>query len=366
MAGPKKHSEQYLMIGWPSRSRDTALRPVASGRWWRRSYVVFLAAAWFLLVPRVALAISLGDIVRMSDAGYTDQAIIDLIEVTESRFILDPETLVKLKEEGVSEAVMEALIDASDPAREPLVPESRSSPDRPAADQAEQEHGHARPIKPSRAGVPRISLSEQTQPGSCGFSTFPFEETTSGHGSSHQHYALTINEVPILILRSEAGFPKIAERAWIVANILNQNVHSVDGSFVAEHSPEPTVWYRGGSSSEPVLVLNVSRSDVIAYQRRSVGQVSADRLAAYWAALLDDYTRLFLFGHPPRQLVGLHLGETLGHIYENVNSLASEPGDTGSPADLHRLLGLIDHLSTDDKEHLIELSSRVPIEFEGP
>ncbi len=317
--------------------------------------MVFLAAAWFLLVPRVALAISLYDIVRMSDAGYTDQAIINLIEVTESRFILDPETLVKLKEEGVSEAVMEALIDASDPAREPLVPESRSSPDRPAADHAEQEHGSARPIKPG-----------QTQPGSGGFSTFSFEETTSGHGSSHQHYALTINEVPILILRSEAGFPKIAERAWIVADLLNQNVQSVDGSFVAEPSPEPAVWYRGRSAPEPVLVLNVTRGDVIAYQRRSVGQVSADRLAAYWAALLDDYTRLFLFGHPPRQLVGLHLGETLGQIYENVNSLASEPGDTGSPADLHQLLGLIDHLSTEDKEHLIELSSRIPIEFKGP
>lgn len=99
---------------------------------------------------------------------------------------------------------------------------------------------------------------------------------------------------------------------------------------------------------------------MVAYQTRSLGEVSGERLAAYWAALLNDYTALFLFGLPPRDLTGLHIGETLERVYEELSSASKsdEPGMAHAST-----LALLDHLAAEDKEHLLELAARVPAEF---
>lgn len=322
----------------PVRTGDMGLSHAAATKRRSPNRWAFLIVACLFLVPLVAHAVSLYDIIRMSKAGYTDEAIVGLIDVTESRFALEPDILVQLKKEGVSERVIAALIQASEP-----------------------EHvrsGESRPTGPPRAEAEYAAVPEGESP-SVVFASSAFQE--AGHGSAHQHYALTINEIPILILRSEAGFSRIADRAQNVADLLNLHVRSEEGGFFTVSGPKPSVWYRDPSASEPVRMLEVNRGDVIAYQRRSIGSVSEDRLAAYWAALLHDYTQLFLFGRPANQLAKLHLGKTLSRIHE-VNSKEGQSGDPSS-RDPGRLLGLLDHLSPEDKEHLIELSTRVPVEF---
>ena len=101
---------------------------------------------------------------------------------------------------------------------------------------------------------------------------------------------------------------------------------------------------------------------MIGYQRRSLGEVSEDRVAAYWAALLDDYAAIFLFERAPTKLVGLHLGEVLTRVYEELNS-STQPADEKSVDDNTWVLRILDHLSAEDKEHLLELSRRIPAEF---
>ena len=122
------------------------------------------------------------------------------------------------------------------------------------------------------------------------------------------------------------------------------------------------MWYRTTLSDPPLRILSVGRGDVIAYQRRSLGGVSKDRLAAYWAALLNDYTQLFLYARPPRELVGLHLGEALSHVYEQLSS-PSEEDSEASLDETTMVLRVLDHLTGEDKEHLLELATRLPAEF---
>lgn len=99
------------------RWRVAARSSRATGRSCHGSCAVLLAAAFLVLVPRGVLGISLYDVVRLSKAGYADQDIIRRIGVS-SQFVLDPDTLVKLRREGVSEKVIRALIEAREPARE--------------------------------------------------------------------------------------------------------------------------------------------------------------------------------------------------------------------------------------------------------
>ncbi len=72
---------------------------------------IFLA--FWLAVPTVNFAVSLYDVVRLSQAGYSDEQIIELLDDTGARFQLEADSLVTLKEAGVSESVIQALIKAS-------------------------------------------------------------------------------------------------------------------------------------------------------------------------------------------------------------------------------------------------------------
>lgn len=328
---------------------------------------VLALALSLLFVPQPALGLNLYDIVQLTKAGYADLQIIELVRATGSRFALDATSVARLKQAGVSEDVIEALIEARAPDPQEAWSEGPLEPGLPEADRA-----HLHP--PADVGGPLEAVPKPTEPrgprpaalpggageGAKTFSSFPFEETGSGHSASHQHYILTVNEVPVLVLRSEAGFPRIADRVEQAVRRLNQLARSPEGHFFVPQS-DASVWYRD-TASDSVRILEVSRGDVIAYQQRSLGNVSATRLAAYWAALLNDYTQLFVFGRPPTELVGLHLGETLGRIHAELTASAEKA--PASEILATRLRGILDHLSADEKEHLIELRERIPAEFE--
>ncbi|HWF84079.1 MAG TPA: hypothetical protein VG222_04510 [Vicinamibacterales bacterium] len=64
----------------------------------------------FLLVPAVASAVTIDQIIAMSKAGVPDAAIVALIERDKTVFALDAAQLVELQQAGVAEAVTVAMI----------------------------------------------------------------------------------------------------------------------------------------------------------------------------------------------------------------------------------------------------------------
>lgn len=329
-------------------------RPRRAVRFWLPCMLLGL----LLAVPQSNWAMSLADVIELSRAGYSDEQLIEVIRITQARFQLDADDVITLKKAGVSETVVKALIEASavrSPSPSPPPPRAPDHfPTTEAIEDAEH-HGEHEPAPQHTARSSRAALLEDGP-----FSSYAFEETGMGH---HLHRALAVRGIPILILRSEAGHHSVTDRAREATGRLNRAVVDRPGGFfVAMGEPDVAVWYRTGASDPPVRILELSRGDVIAYQRRSLGPVSRQRLAAYWAALLSDYTQLFVLGRAPTELTRSHLGETLDRIYEKLRSSSVE--ETGAPPDETRvILEVLDHMTGEDKEHLLELATRVPAEF---
>jgi hypothetical protein len=345
---------------------------VLADTWRARLRVV--SVGFFLVFTAGSLrAISLYDIVQLSRAGKSDAEIISLIETTQARFVMDAKTVTELKKAGVSERVIQALIQAGPPPEQeeqqqeqdvaPTPAEGREPPGR-SRPESEAWRGYDAPppgasrdkwLGPAPSGTGRGS-------GGAVFGSFPFEETGLGHGTDHDHFAVSMAGIPVLLLRSEAGHRSVAERATEAAARLSRAIKAPGGRFFPVSRPHPGVKYRSPSGSEEE-VLDVSRGDVIAYQRRSVGPVSSERLAAYWSALLNDYTGL-LVGEAPTELATLHLGESLERLQRDLRSRRRREG--AANASEETFLGVVDHLPTEDKDHLIELALRIPAEFRVP
>ena len=312
-----------------------------------------------------AMALSLFDVVQMVRAGYSDREILDLLEVTEAQFALDAAAVTTLKKEGVSETVIQALIRASaaEPASGATDSEGAGDAREPAAEEWRRHEPHGAP-GPAAAAPPSVSGEEIPQalgppPGGGAFAAVAFDEEGGSHEGGHQHFAVAVAGIPAIALRSEAGYGSVQARAQAMAARLEQAVHGAGGEFFAASRSSPAVWYAPAGGT-PVEVLPVSRGDVIAYQRRSVGPVTAERLAAYWAALLDDFSRVFLFGQAPAQLSGLHMGRVLAVLHDDLGARA---GAVEAGQEAPDLPAAVDHLNAEDKEHLIELPRRVPAEF---
>ena len=313
-----------------------------------------------------ATALSLFDVVQMVRAGYSDREILDLLEVTEAQFALDAAAVTTLKKEGVSETVIQALIRASaaEGPSSAADPEGAGDAREPLAEEWRQREPHAAP-GPAAAAPSSVSGEEIPQTlgplpgGGSFFAAVAFDEEGGSHEGGHQHFALAVVGIPAIVLRSEAGYGSVEARAQAMAVRLEQAVHGAGGEFFAASRSSPAVWYAPAGGT-PVEVLPISRGDVVAYQRRSVGPVTVERLAAYWAALLDDFSRVFLFGQAPAQLSGLHMGRVLAVLHDDLGARAEAAESGRQAADLP---AAVDHLNAEDKEHLIELPRRVPAEF---
>ena len=335
----------------------------------------FLAAG--LALP--AAALSLYDIVQLSKARYSDRQIIELIEKTESRFYVDADTLVALKKEGVSEPVVRAILKArtdekpreerpaaddwrSSPA--PRNDDRRDEPQSPKATREDQTRRDAPPVHdepngervPDRAVAPPTpypAAATRSEPVS--FAALPFDESTAGHGHGgghgHIHYAVGIAGVPVFIVRDEAGYASVEARAAAIAEVLN-HVRSEEGVFAAS---DDIVSFRP-AGGQPHRITAVTRGDVVAYQRHSVGSVTPPRLAAYWAALLNDFTRVMVAHEPPSQLGSLYAADSLQSIYGQLQASSQRAALT--------IPQIIDRLSDEERDHLSDLASRIPAEFD--
>ena len=79
------------------------------------------------------------DIVKMVKAGLAENTIVLAIQNKPSAFDTSPEELIRLKEQGVSQAVLNAMLNASNPAPAAPAPPPPEPP--PAAQQTQPDQG---------------------------------------------------------------------------------------------------------------------------------------------------------------------------------------------------------------------------------
>ena len=84
-----------------------------------RRFVVFFALLTFAVAPATAQTLTTKDILDLTKAGLSQEALIALIEVHRSVFPIDRETLMSLKSQGVSDNVLVAMIRSG---RDPVPP----------------------------------------------------------------------------------------------------------------------------------------------------------------------------------------------------------------------------------------------------
>jgi len=322
-----------------------------------RALAIVLVLA--LAVP-AAWAVSLFDVIQLTRKGYRDDQIIAIIQATGSRFEVDAETILTLKREGVREKVIQAVIAASDGAPGADRAERTAAPardrdddswrSRPASEHeldAEQHSPQQHPSEPVAESESAMTREPERTGASLSFSTYPFEEASAG---DHQHQVIALAEVPIIILRSEAGFPTIADRARAAVEALNR--WAADPSSIEGSHHGVVARTAGGRKIE---ILKVVRGDVIGLQRRSVGPIDAGRVGAYWASLLGDYADLAA-GREPTRLTsfGIRSVQTLHREVMRTKS-------SGVSTDL--LLEAVDRLPSGDRLQLVELAGSLPARF---
>ena len=75
-----------------------------------RSWAIRFLILLLVFLPASLAAISVYDVIRLSQGRYSDEEIIRLIETTDSRFVLSTEDTVRLRNAGVTESVIREIL----------------------------------------------------------------------------------------------------------------------------------------------------------------------------------------------------------------------------------------------------------------
>ncbi len=226
-----------------------------------KSVLLLLLVSW----PASLAAISVFDVIRLSQERYGDDEIVRLIRTTDSRFVLSAEDTIRLRKEGVTEAVIREMLSRPAPTQE----------ESPTA----REGAVARPIGGRREPL---------------FSASSHNERDAGHPLSA---GVTLAGMEVLTLRERDGFSSSLARARAVAATLNGLASRAYGRFaVRVAGPDRKVAFE--SSGPTADVLTVTPADAAGYQVAGGRQVSAATLASLWASLLNDYWGILVTRKP--------------------------------------------------------------------
>ena len=318
---------------------------------------------WLLvlaLAPEPTVALSIFDIIQLGNSGYTDKQIIALIESTASMFELEAEDLPRLKQLGIGEAVIRAMLERA-PAEAPgNWPEDDATPSASGAasvsvEEATDRHEHAEKAPGDNAKEGLGPGSERPEPGRATQPLVSFHPVQEERSGDHFHMALTLSGLEVLILRDEGTFPSMQARALKVAQRLDAALALGDGAFyMSSGAGGPSVVFRGAVTHQRITVLEVSAADARAYELRSGRQVTRGVLAAYWADLLSDFGAIAM-GRRPSRTLALHDGDALGVLYQALRSSVGQGGGLRAAAEL---------LPSSVKHHLERLASAVPIDYD--
>lgn len=105
-----------------------------------------------VLFPASLSAISVFDVIRLSQQKYSDDEIVRIIQATDSRFVLNADDATRLRKEGVTEVVIREML--SRPAREKAnAPAAKSAAARPSRRPARQQAAVESPKKETPADI---------------------------------------------------------------------------------------------------------------------------------------------------------------------------------------------------------------------
>jgi hypothetical protein len=228
------------------------------------------------LLPASLAAISVFDVIRLSQERYADEEIIRLIRTTDSRFFLSAEDTIRLRKEGVTEAVIREMLSRPAPKQEGQPPASE---------------GAAKPSSPPNAtrgsaGVPTGARPEPL------FSASSLKGRDAGRAPA----SVTLAGMEVLAVRGPDGFSSSLARARAVAATLNGLAARPAGRFaVRVVGPDTRVVFEtsGGPATD---VLTVTPADAAGYRAARSRPVTAAALASLWASLLNDYWGTMVVG----------------------------------------------------------------------
>lgn len=300
-----------------------------------RAVLVLILVA--VLLPVSLAAISVFDVIRLSQGKYSDEDIIRLIQTTDSRFVLSAEDTVRLRKAGVTESVIREMLARPAPRQE-------SEPPAPG--------GVANASRPPSA----IKSSGDDVPSESRFAASPYQEKSA---DGHAHAAVTLAGIEVLIVRDRAGFPSSLARARAISQILNSLAAPATGHFAARAAGRDSKVTFERSNRAAIDIVTVTAADAASYRVEGRQQVSSGALAAFWAALLNDYWAIGVAGKPPRYLVDSREGQALERL-----SLAIRPAP--GPRDAAAVRAGLDSLGRADREHLKKLPTALPEDLDFP
>jgi len=293
-----------------------------------------------VLPPASLAAISVFDVIRLSQGRYSDEEIIRLIQTTDSRFVLSAKDTIRLRQAGVTESVIREMLARPAPRgeSEPPASEGAANPSRPPAATG----GSGDDARYGRRPEPLFAGS-------------PYQERSDRPALA----AVTLAGIEVLIVRDRAGFSSPLTRARAVARTLNSLAAPGSGHFAARAAGQSSkVTFEGADRSETDIVT-VTPADVAAYRVAGRQDVSSRTLASFWAALMNDYWAIGVAGRPPRYLVGSRDGQAL----ERLSRAVRLPAGTRDAAAVRAAL---ESLGPTDRERLRRLPTEVPDELDLP
>ena len=311
-------------------------------------------AAAVLSLAKPGYALSVYDVIQLSRQNYSDRKIVKLIEVTGSAFELRAEDISRLKDLGISEPVIQAMLKAAPPEHPPESNSAQGAGRKPAKPASSPDHHETNPDSQAISAVTTRTPPKKAN----GVEVFSSESLLEEAAGGHRHRAVTLSGIRVLVLRDEGRYATVAVRAEAVVRRLEQARSLGAGVFrPIRVGGVDAVVFHGRDAPRDVVIVSISARDARAYQTRSGRPVRPALLAAYWSDLLSDYWSIAVLGEPPRQLVGLHEGEALQTLFR----LRGTGGEGKRP-----FKAAVQSLPRPARDHLSQLAGTVPRGFSAP
>jgi len=321
---------------------------------------LMVAAIFVLIVPRIASSLSIYDVIMLSQKDYEANEIIALIETTGSAFDLTAKDITRLKEAGVSETVIQAMLEVVllEPQENTnVLPEPTANQQSQEVDTPTEATGSIHPEKFSQSSIViKKSQREQLPPVTNSEGVFTSILVNEEGSGGHHHQAVTFENIKFLILRDEGAYSSVAVRAASVVRRLQEARSIGKGKFKANHAGGGVhaVVFQTQDRRE-IVIISVSGRDAWAYQIRSGRHVNPDILADYWSDLLSDYWSIIFQATGPTRLNNLHEGEALQALSNQLTDVNNGNAD--------QLAETVRSLPREVQKHLELLAATVPREF---
>lgn len=310
----------------------------------------FLTLVVAVTTATSAMAMSIYDIIQLSRGDFSNEQIVALIESTDSAFELEAEDIPRLKQYGVDEVVIRAMLERA--SADSL--ENESVP-KPSNQLPESWGGRPVAVDDTPGGAYDPWILEANVPARDGRSLIDFQIVAEEGTGEHTDVVLTLSGLEILMLRDQGAYPSVTERAQEVRQRLEAVLALGNGIlFPGFGGKGPSVLFQSAATHQRITILDVDSADARSYEIRSGRPVTRELLATYWSDLLADFISIAM-GRRPHRAVSLHDGISLELLYEALRGSVGRGGGLQGAAEL---------LPSSVQDRLERLVATVPADYE--